>query len=229
MKSPTRRYDMSIRAARAEATRERIRQSAVELYLAHPIDDFTLEEIAVRAGTTVQTVLRVYGSRDRLMAAALDVLGDLDIGGRPTPPGDAAAFVGAVFDIYETIGDYLIRQLADQHRNPDLKVGLDRGRANHRAWVRRIFTPQLERRPEGEARERTFNALAAATDLYVWQILRRDQGLDRMTAEAVALETISGIINQERTNGENSVAELVGRRQSAAESGSGPGADGTGP
>jgi AcrR family transcriptional regulator len=225
MKSPHRPYDMTTRAAKAEATRERIRQSAMELYLAHPIDDFTLDQIAARAGTTVQTVLRAYGSRDRLMGAVLDVLADQDVGGRPTPLGDAAAFIGAVFDIYETIGDFLIRQLADQHRNPDLKAGLDRGRASHRAWVRRIFTPQLECRAAGDARERLFNALAAATDLYVWQILRRDQGLDRPAAEAVVLEIMRGITKQERTHGEDSVAELVGRRESAAQSGGRAGVD----
>jgi AcrR family transcriptional regulator len=225
MKLP-RHYDMTTRAAKAEATRDRIRHSAAALYLDHPINDFTLEEIAARAETTVQTVLRAYGSRDRLMAAVLDDLAREDLPARPTPAGDMPLFVEAVFDIYETMGDFLIRQLADQHRNPDLKASLDRGRASHRAWVRRVCAPQLERR-SGDERERMFLALAAATDLYVWQILRRDEALDRKTAEAVVLKIVLGITNEGKTNDQDTVAELVGRRQSAAQSGRRKGADGT--
>lgn len=216
---------MTIRSAKAEATRNRIRQSASALYLGHPIDDFTLEEIAARAGTTVQTVLRVFGSRDRLMVAVLDDLAKAGLPGRQTPSGDAAQFIEAVFDIYENLGDFLIRRLADQHRNPALKASLDRGRANHRTWVRQTFAPQLKRQAGG-AREQMFLALATASDLFVWQILRRDEGLDRAAAQAVVLKMITGITGEGKANDKNSVVELVGRRQSAAQSGRRTRADG---
>jgi AcrR family transcriptional regulator len=221
----TRPYDMTIRSAKAEATRDRIRHAAGALYLDHPIDDFTLEEIAARAETTVQTVLRAFGSRDRLMVAVLDDLAKAGLSGRPTPPGDAAQFVEAIFDIYETMGDFLIRSLADQHRNPELKVSLDRGRASHRAWVRHIFAPQLERHT-GKARVQMFLALATASDLFVWQILRRDEGLDRPAAQAVVLKIILDITGEENANDKDTVVELVGRRKPSAQSGRRKGADG---
>src|SRR5580693_9185589 len=62
----------SARAAKAEATRARIRAAAIALYTDRPIEDFTLEEVAKRAQTTVQTVLRAFGSKEELVYEALD-------------------------------------------------------------------------------------------------------------------------------------------------------------
>src|SRR5579872_5669551 len=62
-----RAYDMSNRAAQAEATRTRIRQAAAALYRARSLDEFTLEEVARRAEVTVQTVLRAFKSKDQLI------------------------------------------------------------------------------------------------------------------------------------------------------------------
>jgi hypothetical protein len=79
MKAPHRHCDMPGPAAKAEATRGCIRRCAAQLYLARSIDEFTLEEVATAAGTTVQTVLRAFGGRDQLARQNLP--------GRPTPPG----------------------------------------------------------------------------------------------------------------------------------------------
>jgi hypothetical protein len=53
-----RRYTMTARATKAQETRDQIRESAIAIYCERPIGDFTLEDVARRAGTTVQTVLR---------------------------------------------------------------------------------------------------------------------------------------------------------------------------
>ena len=54
MKSNKRRYEMTARTAKAEATKARIRVSAMELYCERPVEDFTLEEVAERAGVAVR-------------------------------------------------------------------------------------------------------------------------------------------------------------------------------
>src|SRR6185437_15025154 len=71
MKKKKRHYVMTARSAKAEATRERICESVVHLYRERPIDEFTLDEVAQRAGTTVQTVLRAFKSKDNLIIEAL--------------------------------------------------------------------------------------------------------------------------------------------------------------
>jgi len=39
-------------------------------------------------------------------------------------------------------------------------------------------------------------ALVAATDVYVWKLLRRDQGLDRAAAEHVVRRLVEGAVEQ---------------------------------
>ena len=192
----TRAYDMSNRAAQAEATRERIREAAVALYTARALDGFTLEEVAERAEVTVQTVLRAFKSKDQLILAALTVLAAQGQPIKQPPVGDVAAAVAVIFDLYEAIGDLVIQQLGDEHRLPGLKADMDIGRQKHAQWVETTFAPPLEGR-DAASRVHMFNALMVATDVYVWKLLRRDQKLDRSDAEAVMRRLVNGIINKE--------------------------------
>ncbi len=215
MKIKKRRYAMASRAAKAEATRARIRVSAMELYCQRPIEDFTLEEVAGRAGVAVRTVLRAYPSKDELVYAALDEMAAGGVYLKPTPPGDIKAGVSAFFDIYETVGDLVLQRLSDERRRPALKPLLDQGRENHRDGVKVIFAPQLEQR-HGAARAELFNMLVVMTDVYVWKLLRRDMALTRPAAEAIVRKMIFSIIEGGNADGTDSLAELVGRRQPAA-------------
>lgn len=196
MKLKTRSYDMSARAAQAEATRARIRQAAVALYTERSLDGFTLDEVARRAEVTVQTVLRAFKSKDQLILAALGVLATHGRAMKTPPvPGDIAGAVAVIFDLYETIGDHVVQQLCDEHRLPALKAEMDLGRQGHADWVSAAFAPQLKRHG-GKARAQLFNALMVATDVYVWKLLRRDRNLDRPQAEAVVRQLIIGITRE---------------------------------
>ena len=63
---------MVARAEATAATRERIIDSVTRLFFERASDRFSLEDVAAGADTTVQTVLRHFGSKDRLLRAALD-------------------------------------------------------------------------------------------------------------------------------------------------------------
>jgi AcrR family transcriptional regulator len=196
MKIANRPYDMRVRTAKAKDTADQIRRSAATLYSERSLDDFTLDEVASRANTTVQTVLRIFKSKSHLI---IEALCDLSLQGTPvieSEPGDVVAAVGAIFDLYETIGDALIQRLADELRLSALKPAMDVGRDGHRRWVKTVFAPQL-RQYNGVEKKQVFNALVAATDVYVWKLLRRDQALARAAAEAVIRRIIIGITNQE--------------------------------
>jgi AcrR family transcriptional regulator len=215
MKSAKRSYVMTTRAAKAEATRERIRLSALALYCEKPIEDFTLEEVAQRGETTVQTVLRAFGSKDDLILAAICESAAQGVPLKPTPPGDIGAAVSVLFDIYETVGDLVIQRLGDERRRPVLKPALDEGRANHRDWVKDVFAPQLARR-HCDDRKQLVEILSVATDVYVWKLLRRDRDLERPAAEAVVVRMIMSLTEAGNKNGDDSLAQLVGRREPAA-------------
>lgn len=206
---------MTRRAETVAATRSRILDSAIQVYCDRAIEEFTLEEIARRAGTTVQTVLRAFASKENLLLTALHRLADGGASVKPTPPGDVAAAVAAIFDLYEAMGDMLMQRLADERRRPAMTPELDKGRANHRGWVEDIFAVLIKRRRAADRGE-ILAALTAATDVYVWEKLRRDLKLSRAAAEAVVRRMIFGLIRQEETHGEDPLAQLVGRRQPAA-------------
>jgi len=215
MKAKKRSYDMTARAAKAETTKARILAAAVDLYCNAPVEEFTLDEVARRAETTVQTVLRAFGSKDELIYAALSEMAAAGSFTKPTPPGELNSAVSAFFDIYENVGDLVIQRLGEERRRPALKTSLDQGRDNHRDGVKTMFAPQLERL-RGAARARLFTMLTVLTDVYVWKLLRRDMGLSRPAGEAIIRDMISAVIKQEQSHGTDPLVELVRRRQPAA-------------
>ncbi len=173
--------------------------STAELYRDKSIGEITLEEIAQHAGTTVQTILRAFGSKTGLVREAIyqiSLAGGADKPMRHGSSDDVPGMVRALFDLYEAVGDTVIRRLADVPHMPELAEGNALGRADHLEWVRAIFASELGRVPE-PARAELFHALVAATDIYVWQILRRDRGLDRAMSEAVVVRMIDGLIKVE--------------------------------
>jgi AcrR family transcriptional regulator len=215
MKRRKRRYVMTARTAKAEATKTRIKMGAIQLYRERPIEDFTLDEVAQRSGTTVRTILRAFPSKDELVYAALDEMAAGGVFLKPTPPGDVAAAVAAFFDIYETIGDLVIQRLSDERRHPALKASLDQGRENHRDGVKCAFAPQLARH-QGRTRAKLLSILIVATDVYVWKLLRRDMVLTRSAAEAIVRRMITGVTERDKAHGTDSLAELVRRREPAS-------------
>ncbi len=215
MKEPTRRYVMTVRAAHAAATRARITLSAMQLYRERPIEDFTLDDVAQRAGVAVRTILRAFKSKDELFYAALDEMAAGGVFLKPTRPGDVKGAVSAFFDIYESIGDLVMQRLNDERRRPASKPSLDQGRDNHRDGVKTAFAPQLERL-HGAARAQLLAILMVATDVYVWHLLRRDMALSRSAAEAIVRKMIVSVIDGEKAHGSDTLAELVGRRQPAS-------------
>jgi AcrR family transcriptional regulator len=215
MKIKKRSYSMTARAAKAQATRKRIRVAAMELYHGTPVEDFTLDEVARRADTTVQTILRAFGNKDELIYAALDEMASGGVFLKPTPPGDIKAAVAAFFDIYEGVGDLVIERLSEEKRRPALKPSLDEGRRHHRLGVEAAFAPQLDAR-HGASRRELLGMLTIFTDVYVWKLLRRDMLLDRPASEAIVRKMIGCVIAEEKSHGTDSLAQLVRRRKPAA-------------
>ena len=187
-------YHMSTRATAAEATGQRILQAVLDLYMTHWLEDLTLDDVAARAGVTVQTVLRRYGSKAGLIQAAGESLYQQVSSQRnQAPAGDIAGAVANLVDHYEAIGDLTIRTLAQEQRHAALHEFAERGRVLHRAWVKTAFSPLLDGLPVGE-RGDVLAKLVVVTDLYVWKLLRRDMGFVREQTERYVVEMVSAMI-----------------------------------
>src|SRR3712207_1924533 len=185
-----RRYRMRVRAEAAAETGRRILEAVIELHTERFFDQVSLEDIAERAGVTVQTVIRRFGSKERLIEAAAEEANRRVVRQRDQAPvGDVEGLVKNLVDHYEKWGDGVLRLLAQEERVPALRSVTDAGRALHYQWVERVFAPLLAERT-GKARRRLLAELIAICDVYFWKLLRRDLGLSREQTELAIRETI---------------------------------------
>jgi AcrR family transcriptional regulator len=176
MKIEKRSYRMTKRAAAAAKTGRAILQSAFELWRQKGLDEITLQEVADGAGVTVQTVLRHFGSKEGIVAAAIESdIGGVQAGRNQAPPGDIEKALDVLFEHYEADGAAVLRNLAIEERVEAARVVAQGGRTAHRQWCARVFGPFLP--PEDDpARQARLDGFVAATDLYVWKLFRQDLG-----------------------------------------------------
>jgi AcrR family transcriptional regulator len=174
--SPPRTYRMKARAEASSRTAQRILAATIELWRERPMDEVTLQAIADRAAVSVQTVIRRFGSREGVVAACIDS----DAAGVRTerdqaPVGDVDGAVEILIAHYERDGDAVLRTLALEERIAAAEAITEAGRAAHRAWCARVFAPYLPA-PGADGHDTRLDAFVAATDVYLWKLLRRDLG-----------------------------------------------------
>jgi AcrR family transcriptional regulator len=185
---------MRARAASAAETGERILRAVLDLHVERFHDQITLEDVADRAGVTVQTVLRRFRSKDALIAAAAELASkEVRSQRMAAPAGDIPAAVDNLLDHYAATGASALRLLSQEDRVPQLKEIADRGREFHYAWVERTFAPFLEGWA-GRARLRA--QLITLTDVYTWKLLHLDLGLDRAETRTALIDMIQSVVKQ---------------------------------
>jgi AcrR family transcriptional regulator len=177
----TRQYRMTARAEAVAETRERIVAAAVALHLERMASDISLADVAAAAGVSVQTVLRHFGSREGLSAAAEEWATREIERERRSAPGDVTGAIRAIVEHYELRGDGVLLLLAQEAFEPFAARATSKGRAMHRQWAEEVFGPLL---PAGRETEARLDLLVVATDVYTWKLLRRDRRLSvRATRE----------------------------------------------
>lgn len=183
----TRTYDMTNRGKQAAATTDRIVSTTEALVADRPLSDVTLQAIADGAGVTVQTVLRHMGSRDGCFeAVAARVARRVEEQRGRVPPGDVDGAIDALLTHYEADGRLVLNLLAQEGGgDPFALQAAEEGRAYHRAWVERIFGPHL-----AQDDRQAVDALVAATDLYVWKLLRLDLGRSAADTRSVVVRLV---------------------------------------
>lgn len=187
----TRTYTMTARAAAAEDTRRRIVDAAIVLAGERPFVDLTLDAVAERAEVSVKTVLRQFGSRDGLLADAMDAAMADTEDERRAPAGDPATAVRIVVDHYESRGRTALLMLAQEGHDAIARAATDRGKSMHREWVRATFAPATED-------DAVLDLLVVATDVYTWKLLRLDRGLSRAVTEQRMYALVQALMSKEQ-------------------------------
>lgn len=192
----SRSYRMVDRAKSAAATGERILDAAVEVFWELPGEQISLDEVARRAGVSVQTVIRRFGGRDALFAAAAErELARVRQQRDEAPVGDVAAAVRVLVEHYENVGERALKLLSEEERVPRMRELVELGRGYHRDWCARVFGPALDARA-GAERRRLFAQLVATCDVFTWKLLRRDSGLSRRQTELALVEMIEPLLTE---------------------------------
>jgi AcrR family transcriptional regulator len=193
---PTRRtYRMTARAESARATAERIVKAVEELFLEQRYDAISLEQVAARAGVTVQTVIRHFGSKEALVAAAAARVSEAVVAQRSQAPvADIEGAVANLLDHYESAGRLVLRLLEQEHV-PTLQPIAEAGRKIHRRWVTRTLGPLLPKLP-AEARRMRLDQLLVTTDVYVWKLFRLDLGRTRAQTQRSIADLLRRIASE---------------------------------
>jgi AcrR family transcriptional regulator len=186
-------YRQIARSASTESLRQRIVTAFHELLLRRWIDEITLDEVALSAGTTRQTVIRLFGGKDGVLEAVIGLVRKEAVP-RISTLGNVSrrAALKALIAHYEAVGDMVVRFLAQEERHSALRPLLAQGRREHRAWVTERFG-SAQRSLNKLERERQITRLIVATDIYTWKLLRRDFG----KSQDEVLLLMVGIINKE--------------------------------
>jgi AcrR family transcriptional regulator len=194
---------MRARAASVAATRHRIVGVMIQACLHRWYDEVTLRDVAEGAGVSLQTVLNHFSSKEGLLEAMLqDPRTEREFGGKrlTLEPGSPSRTIRVLVEDYDHSGDAAIRLLALEGRVPSLAPVLAFGRAGHREWVERMFGPSLIGL-DGTEHESRILQLVCVTDVYTWQILRRDQGLARRRVAAIMTGMVEAIVSSQPSRG----------------------------
>ena len=192
---PPRGYRMAARADAAARTASGILAATVALWRERPMDEITLAAIAERAGVSVRTVIRRFGSRAGVIAACIEadaagIAAERD----QAPAGDVDAALAVLLRHYERDGDAVLRTVALEEAVPEARAIARAGREGHRAWCARVFAPHLP--PVADAGyPLRLDAFVAATDLHAWKLLRRDLGRSEQAAARVIRALVAGLLS----------------------------------
>ena len=170
-----RNYEMRARQESTTATRTAIAEAAVACVMAERSLAITLNGVAERAGVTVKTVLRHFGSRETLIEVTWSRIYQDVLAERIAPADEPVKALAVLIEHYERRGDMALGILAEEDEDPRARLLCDSARASHRSWVDEVFGRRLPVDPVERAR--FVDALVVATDVYSWKLLRRDRGL----------------------------------------------------
>jgi AcrR family transcriptional regulator len=191
----TRTYRMQARAEAAAQTGRDILAAGSALWREKALDEFTLQEIADRAGVSVQTVIRRFGSKEGVIEACIeaDATG-IEAERNAAPTGEVDGALEILLGHYERDGDAVLRTLAQEDRLAAAKAIVTRGRQAHREWCARVFALHLPA-PEVDGHAERLDAFVAATDVYLWKLLRRDLGYSASRTRRVIGTLLNGLIS----------------------------------
>ena len=196
MSAATRSYNKVARARSEERTRSDLLDAAERAFFSGSWDKTTLEDVAADAGTTKQTLLRHFGSRDGLIKAGSErAFARISEQRMTAPADDIAGAIDNLLNHYYEVGE---RALLLSAATGDDTMGelAQAGRKFHHEWVDHAFGAWLAKRKPAE-RKRVRGAIIALCDVQSWAILSRDLGYPRTQVRQTLITAIESLLGEE--------------------------------
>ena len=199
-KKGNRNYNMVARADLVAQNEQNIMKATAELWLKLPIKEITLEKVAEISGVTVRTILRKFGSKEGLLEACIENDTSSPIQDRNLAKvGNLYSILTTLLKEYEEMGDAMARTIAAENEFPIVKKLLLRGQKEHRKWCEEKFAPFLPK-PDDLNYESHLLAFIAATEIYLWKLLRRDLNQSFDQTFKVFQNILEGLIQKFQNN-----------------------------
>jgi AcrR family transcriptional regulator len=200
-----RSYQQRARADATAATRARVIDAMLAQLSRRWLEEISLQEVADGAQTSLQTVLRHFGSKEGLIGAALAAIEGRVAAARALPAGaPLEAVLRVLVRDYERSGDLYIRGTMQEHRSAQMAPVIAHARRSHRAWLEGALADELRRVP-GARRAAALDGLFAATDVLLWKILRRDLRMPSAAVErwmiSLARAVLDGVVGADAKPG----------------------------
>jgi AcrR family transcriptional regulator len=190
-----RKYQMSARADSTEATGERIVDAMLDRLRTTPYERVRLDDVAMDAGVTTQTVIRRFGSKPALMTTTVERELDRIIARREAVARSRPSeTIRALVEHYEQYGLLILKTYGEAPLVLGLPEVAARGRAYHVDWCRRAFADHVPRGLEPTVRNRRLAQVVALCDANTWHILRFDGGLTASATELAILELLEPLL-----------------------------------
>lgn len=194
MLGPRKPYSQRLRANATAALRGRILDALFQLVTAKDYDRVTLDEVSELAGTTRQTVLRFFGSKDGALTALLYRTRDSARDRELRAAGhDLALLAKAMISDHENVGDFVFQLLRQEGNIPAIAERFAEMRRQHLDLLREKLQPILARMAVHEA-EVALLQVRAVTDTLFWRVMRHDMAMDPGRAELLLLDLLRKIL-----------------------------------
>jgi AcrR family transcriptional regulator len=193
-----REYRMSARADATQLTGERIVDAMLQRLRETPYERVRLDDIAVDAGVTVQTVLRRFGSKPGLMTVTVErELGRIVAAREAAAQASVTDTIHALVAHYENYGALILKTYSEAPLVSGLPEIAARGRGYHVEWCRRVFADHLAPELDEPVRARRLAQVIAICDATTWRILRFDGNLDPEQTEAALTELLTPLLGND--------------------------------
>jgi len=194
MKIEKRTYNNAKRAEGASNSKSQIMAAVGKLWTTHSLTDITLDLVAKEAGVTTRTIMRKFGSKEKLFEESLahDAASTSSDRNQATV-GDIDSILNTLLANYEAMGDAALRTI---YLEPEMEIARmigEEGRKQHREWCANMFAPFLpdQNNPQYEI---LLTAFIASTEIYLWKLLRKDMNKSKEETAEVFRRMLNGLV-----------------------------------